>query len=104
MKPENKFYRIYQKYLTKQYVLALIVFAVWISFLDSNNLIQRFKAVKQIHKLEEQKDYYEKRIEEDTEKLKELRSNKEKLEKFAREQYLMKKPKEDIFVILVDED
>lgn len=104
MKPANKFYRFYQKYLTNKYVLALIVFAVWISFLDSNNLIQRFKAVKQIHKLEEQKDYYEKRIGEDTEKLKELRSNKEKLEKFAREQYLMKKPKEDIFVILVDED
>lgn len=104
MKPANKLYRFYQKYLTNKYVLAFIVFAVWVGFLDTNNLIQRFKAVRHIQKLEEQKTYYEKRIHEDTEKLKELRSNKEKLEKFAREQYLMKKPNEDIFVILVDDN
>ena len=35
---------------------------------------------------------------EDTEKLKELTTNPEALEKIAREKYLMKKPDEDIFV------
>lgn len=57
-----------------------------------------------IQKLEEQKDYYKERIEKDREKLIELRSDEEQLEKFAREEYLMKKDNEDVFVILVDED
>jgi cell division protein FtsB len=34
--------------------------------------------------------------------LDELTSNKEKLEKFAREKYLMKKANEDVFVIVKD--
>ena len=41
---------------------------------------------------------YRKQYEEDTEKLKELTTNPEALEKIAREKYLMKKPDEDIFV------
>ena len=41
---------------------------------------------------------YRKQYEEDTEKLKELTTNPEALEKIAREKYLMKKSDEDIFV------
>lgn len=104
MKRANKAYRFYQKYLANKFVLAFFVFLIWVSFLDTNNLIQRFKTVQQIDKLEEQKKYYRQRIDEDIEKLRELRSNKDKLEKFAREQYLMKKPDEDIFVVLIDEN
>jgi cell division protein DivIC len=104
MKKANKLYRFYQKYLANKFVLASLVFIVWMLFLDTNNLIQRVKTISHINKLQEQKDYYEKRIQEDKEKLNELRSDKKKLEKFAREQYLMKKENEEIFVILVDED
>ncbi|MDA3865253.1 MAG: septum formation initiator family protein [Salinivirgaceae bacterium] len=104
MKRANRLYRFYHKYLANKYVLAFLVFLVWVLFLDSNNLIQRYKTIRNIEKLKDQKSYYEKRIKEDTEKLHELRSDKEKLEKFAREQYLMKKPNEDVFVVLIDED
>ena len=47
-----------------------------------------------------EKAYYQNKIEEDNRKMKELLSNKDNLEKFAREQYLMKNKNEDIFVIL----
>lgn len=104
MKPANKLYRFYQKFLANKYVLATTVFLVWMLFLDTNNLIDRYRNLNYINKLEEQKSYYKKRIEEDTEKLNELRSNKSKLEKFAREQYLMKNPDEDIFIILDDDN
>ena len=50
--------------------------------------------------LKKEKAYYENKIKEDNRKIQELLGNKENLEKFAREQYLMKKPNEDIFVIV----
>ena len=43
-----------------------------------------------------------KKFENDRNRLNELRTNNENLEKFAREQYLMKKPNEDIFIISPD--
>ena len=104
MKPVNKSYRFYQKYLSNKYFLSFVIFSIWVIFIDSNNLVDRFKAVSHINKLERQKEYYKTRITQDQEKLNELRSDKSKLEKFAREQYLMKKENEDIFIILVDDN
>jgi cell division protein FtsB len=43
--------------------------------------------------------FYEEKIREDRAKLEELESNPANLEKFARENYLMKKDNEDIFII-----
>lgn len=55
-----------------------------------------------INTLTEQKEYYRKTIEDDNRKIQELLSNRDNLEKFAREQYLMKNSNEDIYII-VDE-
>lgn len=89
--------------LKNKYVLALIVFIVWVSVFDTNNLIDRIQTIKERNQLVKDKNYYQERIENDTKRLKELKTNNENLEKFAREQYLMKKDNEDIFVI-VEED
>jgi cell division protein FtsB len=58
--------------------------------------------LRKIHNLEKEKEYYLQKIENDRNRLKELQTNSENLEKFAREQYYMKKPNEDIFVISPD--
>ena len=58
------------------------------------------KLRSKISTLEKEKDYYQKKIEEDNRKIKELLRSPDNLEKFAREQYLMKKDNEDIFVIV----
>ncbi len=55
--------------------------------------------IRAINSLEGEKEYYQNKIETDNKKLKELKTNDENLEKFAREQYLMKKSDEDIFII-----
>ena len=89
--------------LKNKYVLALIVFIVWVSVFDTNNLIDRIQTTRERNQLVKDKKYYQERIEQDTKRLKELKTNNENLEKFAREQYLMKKDNEDIFVI-VEED
>ena len=60
--------------------------------------IQRAKHRNEISTLNSEIEKYRKQYEEDTEKLKELTSNPEALEKIAREKYLMKKPNEDVYV------
>ncbi len=85
--------------LKNKYSLSLILFFVWIVFFDSNNLIDRTINLRHVHQLETDKIYYENKIVEDRTKLEELKSNPANLEKFAREQYLMKKTNEDIFII-----
>lgn len=95
--------KIYFKYLKpvfgNKYILVLILFGVWMVSFDENDLISRFKYDQKIKKLNNEIAYYEKEIEQSTRKKEELQLSNETLEKFAREQYLMKKTNEDIFII-----
>ena len=86
--------------LKNKYTLTLMVFLGWIVFFDQNNLIERLQNLKQLHQSEKDKIYYIGKISQDSAKLKELKTDKKNLEKFAREQYLMKKKNEDIFIIV----
>jgi cell division protein DivIC len=81
------------------YSFTLICFVAWLTFLDSNDLISRFKMGAKLRSLNNEKEYYQEKIAEVEKDRKELMTNKELLEKFAREKYLMKKEKEDIFII-----
>ena len=83
-----------------KFILTSLIFFVWILLFDSNNLLDRVKDIRNLNRLEKDKEYYLEKIEIDAQKLKELRTDNENLEKFAREQYLMKKDNEDIFVII----
>ena len=83
-----------------KYILTIIIFAVWVTLLDSNNLIARYKEMTQLHKLKIDREYYIKRIGEDKQKIHELKTDDHNLEKFAREQYHMKKPDEDLYIVL----
>jgi cell division protein DivIC len=83
-----------------KYVLTIIIFVVWVTLLDSNNLISRYNDMRELHKLRIDREYYIKRIEEDKQKLHELKTDNHNLEKFAREQYHMKKADEDLYIIL----
>ncbi|MGD2033508.1 MAG: septum formation inhibitor [Bacteroidales bacterium] len=88
------------KRLKNKYVLAAIIFIVWISFLDENNLLERFRYIRELNQLKADKEYYIQKIEEDKKRLNELKTDNKNLEKFAREQYLMKRDDEDVFVIV----
>lgn len=81
-----------------KYLITVLIFIVIIGFLDENSLIRRVKHRSEISVLHSEIEKYKRQYEEDTEKLKELTTNPEALEKIAREKYLMKKPEEDIFV------
>ncbi len=81
------------------YIVATVSFFVWMIFLDSNDLISRFKMSSKLRSLEREKGFYQEKISEVEKDRTELMTNKELLEKFAREKYLMKKESEDLFII-----
>ncbi len=88
--------------MRNKYILTVVIFVVWMLLFDSSNWIDVVREYRKIKKFETEKEYYLEKIENDRKRLYELRTNNENLEKFAREQYLMKKPDEDIFVISPD--
>ena len=91
-------------WLRNKYVLTIAVFTVWMLFFDQNNAVDRIKMSSEIRQLEEDREYYLEQIQKDSARLSELTTNKENLEKYAREQFLMKKPNEDVFVVIEEKD
>jgi cell division protein DivIC len=81
------------------YFTTGLLFLLWLLFLDSNSLIARFQFGSKLNTLEKEKKYYNEKIIEVQKDHDELFGDKESIEKFAREKYLMKKSSEDIYVI-----
>jgi RNase adaptor protein for sRNA GlmZ degradation len=52
-----------------KYLLTIVIFFVWLLLFDSNNLIARYKDLRELHKLKTDREYYLKRIETDSQKL-----------------------------------
>ena len=88
------------KYTGNFYVLASFSFLLWIIFIDANSVPVQVDLTKQLWDLEEQKDYFKQKKVQIQQERKELMGSPELLEKFAREKYLMKKPTEDLYVVV----
>lgn len=86
------------------YFLTGIIFFVWMLFLDGNDLINQVRLTRQLNNLEREKAYYEEKIVQVEKARQELLNDPAMLEKYAREKYLMKKPGEDLYVVIVEEE
>ena len=95
---------IVMRAIRNKYLIAILVFLVWLFVFDRNSLVDRIKYSRALHEMEAEKQYYLQRIEEDSQRLEELKTDRENLEKFAREQFFMKKDNEDVFVIVEEEE
>ena len=92
------FYKKYLARLNKYWLVTLLFLAVTFIIGDSN-LYSRYKYDEKIRSLENEINRYKKEIEQNKKKVQELQTDKVGLEQFAREEYLMKKEDEDIFII-----
>ena len=100
---KNPFEKIIKKnpmlrFLGNKYVLVLILFIVWMLFLDNYSYLDHRILNKEIDELEENKEYYQNEIERDKKSIN-LLKNGNQIEKYAREKYYMKKDSEDIYII-----
>lgn len=92
--------RKWSKVLKNKYFIASLLFLAWIIFFDENSFVAHSENKRRLYELNRQKEYYQERIEADKQKLEELNAGINELEKFAREQFFMSKPDEDIFIVV----
>lgn len=85
--------------LRNKYVLAAVVFLVWISFFDRNDLFTQYDRKKELNKLEESAAFYSNEIASTKVDLSNLNNNSALLEKMAREKFYLKRPNEEIFIV-----
>lgn len=85
------------------YSISTSVLLAWMFFLDTNDLSVQYRLWDELSNIKSEKAYYQKKLKELEKERRLVIGNPALLEKYAREKYLMKKPKEDIFVV-VDEN
>jgi len=90
----NKYLKPFKNWV----ILILVAFAVWMLFFDTNSWLIHHELNTDIEALENEKEYYKREIVKDNKAIKKL-STEDGLEKFAREEYYMKKDNEEIFII-----
>ncbi len=91
----KKFFKI----IGNKYVIATLVFAVLILFLDEYNLMVTRRVKRQVDELHAEEADLRQAIEADSAANAELRENLDAKERYGRENYYMKRSDEDIFVI-----
>jgi hypothetical protein len=97
------FFKRLLPHLKDKYVLATIIFLVWLTFFDRSDFFAQHTYTSKLKGLETEKQYYIDEIQKNRRALQSLLGSKKNLEKFAREKYLMKKDNEDIFLIVKSE-
>ena len=85
--------------ITNKYLMAMGLFAAMMLFFDDNNLFVQLDRKHQLNELLANKKYYEDKIKTTQQQLSELQSTPASIEKFARENYLMKRDNEDVFIV-----
>jgi len=100
---KSKLKHIVIKIISNKFIISLLIFFFWLFFFDQHSIWERKENKNQIKALTKEKEYYLSKIEKDKNRIHELKTNRKNLEKFAREQYLMKKKNEDIFIIIKEE-
>ncbi len=89
------------KFVTNKYFIVIVIFLIWMLFIDENSYLTHRELNKEIDKLENSIDYYQKEISKDQKVISNLK-DPDSLEKFAREEYKMKKKNEEIFIMDFD--
>ncbi len=87
-----------------KYFIALGVFIGVIGFVGEASIVNRIAQQQEIGRLKGEIADYNRRFEQDKQKLDGLKNDNEAIKEVARERYYMKTENEDIFIIEDDED
>ena len=92
--------RPWLRFLLNKYTLVTLAFFVWMLFIDNNNIGVWLRTGRQLRGQERRIEYLNREIANTEDRLDHLRSNRDSLEKFAREQYGFHEPEEDVYIVL----
>ena len=102
IKPKSAKLKFMQKYFVNKYFVTIVLFLMWMVFFDSTSFLVINELNGEVNKYETQLAYYQSEYQKNDEFYKKLMNNKDEKEKYARENYFMKKPNEEIFILVVD--
>ncbi|BAV10054.1 Cell division protein FtsB [Filimonas lacunae] len=85
--------------LKNKYLLSVTAFALLMLFFDRNDVFTQMERKKQLKELQASKQFYVEEIEKTKKELAELQNNPAALEKYARENYYMKRDNEDVYIV-----
>ncbi|MGC4129140.1 MAG: septum formation initiator family protein [Bergeyella sp.] len=100
--PESPAWKFVRNYILNKYTITIVLFLGWMIFFDSTSFLVINDLNKEINKYEDQLEYYKSEYVKNDAYYKKLMNNKNEKEKFARENYFMKKPNEEIFILVAD--
>ena len=89
--------------LNNRYVYTTIIFVVVILFVDQFNLFEQIRLHRSLKDQKQQIEYYEQEIKESKAYLNALQNDTSTMEKVAREQYMMKRDNEVVYLIETQE-
>lgn len=87
-------------FLRSFYFYVGVSFLVWMLVFDANDFVKQYDMYAKLQELQAERKYYLDNIETVKKERAELLSSPELLEKFAREKYIMKRPSEDVFILV----
>lgn len=82
----------------RNYVLVALLFLLWAFFLSSNTIPDQIRTHRELREQRRLKSFYQKEIERNEEAIRKFKSDLDFVETYGRENYLMKKDNEDIFL------
>ena len=91
------------KKFSNKYVIATLIFAALIVFIDQYNVFEQGRSYRKLRKMKKEVEYYDHEIEKQEQTLKALKSDTALLEKVAREQHLMKRDDEVVYILDIKE-
>ncbi|MCE2834344.1 MAG: septum formation initiator family protein [Chitinophagaceae bacterium] len=86
-------------WLRNKYLLTSLFFLAWMIFFDHNDLFLQIERSRELSTLNAGIDFYRAQIDSTRHTLEGIRNDPSRLEKIARERYLMKREEEQVFVI-----
>jgi cell division protein DivIC len=94
-----KFLQHIPSWLKNKYLIAGIAFIVWIFFFDPKDIPSTINRIETYSKLQKNEQHMNKLIVETSKDRNLLKTNSQTIEKYARENYMMKKDNEDLFIV-----
>ena len=87
------------RFLINKYFITTVAFFVWLVFFDSNNVLTNLRTRDKLNDLKKDKKFYIDEVRKDSILAQKLLYDTLELEKYAREKYLMKRDKEDVYIV-----
>ncbi|MBQ7570966.1 MAG: septum formation initiator family protein [Bacteroidaceae bacterium] len=83
-----------------KFIVVAVFFTVMIGFVDEDSFYNRYLRNQEISALRAEMMRYQNRYENDTRALNDLQTSRDAVVRVAREQYFMKYPDEDVYVVM----